>query len=113
MLVVQLAMDGRDTKERKSKQQERCTKMEKQLLNLIKDITLRLRDHKCIGALEPIMPVFLLLEEAKGLLKELVKSAGQYGAICYEFRMMRCWNLATNYAALLRQNVQIGTPEKM
>lgn len=106
---MQLTVDWRDTKDRKLKQQKRCTKMETQLLNVIKNITYRLRDHKCIGAQDPIIPIFLMLEEVKNLIKELVKSAGQYGAICYELRMMKCWNLATNYTAMLKQSANCVT----
>lgn len=73
----------------------------------MRDVSGRLRDHKCIGAADPISPVFVLIEDVKFLLRDLVQSAEQFGVLICENRMMKCWNLVTNYMALLKQDVTI------
>ncbi|XP_050304611.1 putative leucine-rich repeat-containing protein DDB_G0290503 isoform X2 [Anthonomus grandis grandis] len=70
---------------------------------LISDISYRLRDHVCIGTAEPIAPVFVLLEEVKQSMSNMIQDAGQVGALICENRMRPCWNLFINYSALLRQ----------
>lgn len=74
-------------------------------LSLVRDVSCRLRDHKCIGAADPISPVFVLLEDMKFLFRDLTRSAEQFGILICENRMMKCWNLVTNYMALLKQDV--------
>nr|XP_023016428.1 protein MLP1-like isoform X2 [Leptinotarsa decemlineata] len=102
--AIQIALDSKNIKERLSKQKHQCLQQHKKCFYLIKDISMRLRDHRCIGALDPINPVFVLLEDVRFLLQEIVQSAGQLGILTCENRMMKCWNLVTNYMALIKQN---------
>ncbi|XP_018563593.1 centromere protein F-like [Anoplophora glabripennis] len=103
--AIQIALDSRDIKERIQKQKDRCVQQHEKFLSLIRDISNRLRDHKCIGAADPISPVFVLLEDVKFLLRDLMQSTQQFGILTCENRMMKCWNLVTNYTALLKQDV--------
>ncbi|KAJ8910883.1 hypothetical protein NQ315_000514, partial [Exocentrus adspersus] len=104
-LAIQIALDSTDVKERLEKQNDRCVQQHEQFLSIIRDVSRRLRDHRCIGATDPISPVFVLLEDMKFLLKDLVQSSQQFGILVCENRMTRCWSLVTNYMASLKQDV--------
>ncbi|KAL1495060.1 hypothetical protein ABEB36_010539 [Hypothenemus hampei] len=69
------------------------------LFGLIADISYRLRDHVCIGTTEPIVPVYVQLEELKSQLKKLIQNGNQ---ICKN-RMRKCMNLVISYLDMLRK----------
>ncbi|KAJ8940666.1 hypothetical protein NQ318_017715 [Aromia moschata] len=109
--AIQIVLDSKDIKERLQKQKEQCAEQYEKMLCAIKDVSLRLRDHKCIGATDSINATFVLLEDLKFLLKDVTQSIGRYGILTCENRMMKCWNLVTNYMALLKQEtikVELG-----
>ncbi|KAH1017811.1 hypothetical protein HUJ05_008406 [Dendroctonus ponderosae] len=74
------------------------------LLDLITDISHRLRDHVCIGTSEPIIPVHVLLEEVKQRVKMLVQNAGQVSVLISEHRIKWCWDLMISHMAMLQQD---------
>lgn len=76
------------------------------------DISVRLREHKCIGAMDSIKPVFVLLEDVRYLLREIMQTSGQFGILSCENRMMRCWNMVTNYMAILKKEASISPLKK-
>ncbi|KAG5881797.1 hypothetical protein JTB14_037093 [Gonioctena quinquepunctata] len=104
--AIEIALDSRDIKDRLQKQKQQCLQQHKKCFYLIKDISMRLRDHRCIGASDPINPVFVLLEDVRFLLQEIIQSAGQLGILTCENRMMKCWNLVTNYMAMIKQDAK-------
>ncbi|XP_066253176.1 putative leucine-rich repeat-containing protein DDB_G0290503 isoform X2 [Euwallacea similis] len=82
-------------------QTEKYRNQYKALLYLLSDISYRLRNHLYIETLEPIVPVYELLEEVKLELKAVVQCASQIGALICENRMERCCKFLINYCALL------------
>lgn len=108
--AMQIMLDSKDIKERLEKQKIVCQEQHKKCVYLIKDISMRLRDHKCIGATDPINPIFVLLEDFRFLLQDIVQSAGQLGILSCENRMMRCWNLVTNYMSILKKESILDSP---
>ncbi|KAJ8983809.1 hypothetical protein NQ317_008935 [Molorchus minor] len=84
--AIQIALDSKDIKERLQKQKDQCTEQYEQFLSVI------------------VSPPFSSSsEDLKYFLKDLTQASGQLGILMCENRMMRCWNLATNYMALLKQ----------
>lgn len=78
----------------------------------MKDISVRLREHKCIGAMDSIKPVFVLLEDIRYLLREIMHTSGEFGILSCEHRMMRCWNLVTNYMAILKKEASLSPTKR-
>ncbi|XP_060529179.1 uncharacterized protein LOC132703752 isoform X2 [Cylas formicarius] len=102
-LVVRHLLNSSHLKQRLDNEYEKYKSEYDCLLSLVWDISNRLRDHRCIGTSEPIKPVFVLLEEIKLRLRDLLQTTGQVAILVHESRMRRCWNLVTNYLATLRQ----------
>nr|CAI5857511.1 unnamed protein product [Callosobruchus analis] len=105
-LTLQLNLNMEDVMERLEQQQAECERQHKRCFYLIKDISTRLRDHRCIGATDPINPVFVLLEDIRFLLQETIKSTGKLGIITCEKRMAKCWRLIIDHVQILRSELE-------
>ncbi|XP_072385160.1 uncharacterized protein [Diabrotica undecimpunctata] len=103
-LAIQVSLDSKDIRDRLQKHRDFCSKKYKKYQYLLKDISLRLREHNCIGAMDSIRPVFIMLEDLRLMTKDLLQSVGQLGVLNCEHRMTKCWNLVTNYMAIIKQD---------
>ncbi|XP_030747646.1 putative leucine-rich repeat-containing protein DDB_G0290503 isoform X2 [Sitophilus oryzae] len=81
---------------------EKYKKQYERIVTLLSDVSQRLRDHVCIGTAEPIMPVFVLLEEIKIQMKQLVENVGQVGALLYENNLKKFWSLFNEYVSSVK-----------
>ncbi|XP_056642668.1 girdin-like [Diorhabda sublineata] len=104
--AIQVSLDSKDIKNRLRKQKTACNQKYRKYQYLLKDISMRLRDHNCIGAKDSINPVYVLLEDVRFMMQDLMQSAGQLGVLNCELRMTKCWNLVTNYMAILKQDLE-------
>ncbi|CAH1115656.1 unnamed protein product [Psylliodes chrysocephalus] len=104
--AIQVALDSKDVKDRLQKQKDLCSQVHRKFVYLLKDISVRLREHKCIGATDSINPVFVMLEDVRYQMQEMMQTVGQFGVLTCENRMTKCWNLVTNYMAIIRQNTE-------
>ncbi|VEN52099.1 unnamed protein product, partial [Callosobruchus maculatus] len=114
-LALQLNLNMEDIVERLDWHKAECERQHKRCFYLIKDISTRLREHRCIGATDPINPVFVLLEDVRFLLQEIIKSTGKLGIITCEKRMAKCWRLIIDHVQILRSETEsknVVTDEK-
>ncbi|XP_050506828.1 putative autophagy-related protein 11 isoform X2 [Diabrotica virgifera virgifera] len=107
-LAIQVSLDSKDIRDRLQKHKDFCSKKYKKYQYLLKDISVRLREHNCIGAMDSIRPVFIMLEDLRLMTKDLLQSVGQLGVLNCEHRMTKCWNLVTNYMAIIKQDADIS-----
>ncbi|KAH1009789.1 hypothetical protein HUJ04_002095 [Dendroctonus ponderosae] len=103
-LTLQLMAHCSTITERIEKETKKYRSEYEGLLDLITDISHRLRDHVCIGTSEPIIPVHVLLEEVKQRVKMLVQNAGQVSVLISEHRIKWCWDLMISHMAMLQQD---------
>ncbi|XP_076265960.1 uncharacterized protein LOC143199769 isoform X1 [Rhynchophorus ferrugineus] len=108
-LISVLRTSSSDVYERIEKHTEKYRVQYEGILTLLSDVSYRLRDHVCIGTAEPIMPVFVLLEEVKIQLKQLVENVGQVGALIYEDKMRKIWSLLTDYIVHVQKEHEISS----
>lgn len=54
--------------------------------------------NKFIVAMDSIKPVFVLLEDLRYLLREIMQTSGQFGLLSCEHQMMICWNIVRLHA---------------
>nr|CAH7730474.1 unnamed protein product [Callosobruchus chinensis] len=105
-LTLQMNLNMEDIVERLDQHRAECERQHKRCFYLMKDISTRLRDHRCIGATDPINPVFVLLEDVRFLLQEIIKSTGKLGIITCEKRMAKCWRLIIDHVQILRSELE-------
>ncbi|KAF7277912.1 hypothetical protein GWI33_009031 [Rhynchophorus ferrugineus] len=108
-LISVLRTSSSDVYERIEKHTEKYRVQYEGILTLLSDVSYRLRDHVCIGTAEPIMPVFVLLEEVKIQLKQLVENVGQVGALIYEDKMRKIWSLLTDYIVHVQKEHELSS----
>ncbi|XP_060528779.1 myosin-6-like isoform X2 [Cylas formicarius] len=98
-LAVQFLSNSRDLMERVVHETNKYKLEYVGLMSLWWEISNRLREHRG----KPTKAVFVLLEELKLRMGDLLQTTGQVGILLHESRMRKCWNLATNYMTTLRQ----------
>lgn len=100
-LANQIEISSLSVEEKLKQQIDLCQQQQRKYLTLIKDISVRLRDHKCIGATDPINPVFILLEDVRFLLHEIIHSSNVLGMLKYDSYMSKSWMAFSYYVIKL------------